>query len=363
MRIQLDELGKRFGATRALRDFSLDIEDGEFLVLLGPSGCGKTTCLRTVAGLEQPDEGRILLGGRDVTDLPPRERDMAMVFQSYALYPHLNVLENIAFPLRVRKLQESEIQQSVKQAAERLGLGSLLERRPRELSGGQRQRVALARAIVRRPRAFLFDEPLSNLDAKLRVDMRAELKRLQHDFGVTSLYVTHDQAEAMTLGRRLALMKDGVLEQAGAPDEVYSRPASLFVAGFLGSPSMNFFRGRVDRDTRAFVSGAVGLGLSTDGALASPLTHLPDGPVTLGVRPEHVELAREAREGWMAGRVYVSEAMGNENLVVVAIGEHRITCRTPPELLLDFESPVWLHFRPDRLHFFDAASGRSLLPS
>jgi multiple sugar transport system ATP-binding protein len=361
MRIQLDKLGKRFGSTRALRDFSLDVPDGEFLVLLGPSGCGKTTCLRTVAGLEQPDEGRILLGGRDVTQLPPRDRNMAMVFQSYALYPHLNVFENIAFPLRVRKTSEDEIQRSVQQAAERLGLASLLDRRPRELSGGQRQRVALARAIVRRPNAFLFDEPLSNLDAKLRVDMRAELKRLQHDFGVTSLYVTHDQAEAMTLGHRLAVLKDGLLEQVGSPAEVYSRPATAFVAGFLGSPSMNFFLGRLDQNTRVFFSGGLTVQLSFNNGIDAPLDRLSDGPVTLGVRPEHIEVARKAHEGWTPGRVYVSEAMGNENLVVIAAGEHRLTCRTPPELQLDFEAEVWFHFRPDRLHFFDPASGRSLL--
>ncbi len=358
MRIQLEKLNKRFGAAMALRDFSLSIEPGEFLVLLGPSGCGKTTCLRAVAGLEKVDSGQILLDDIDVTETEPRDRDMAMVFQSYALYPHLSVFENIAFPLRVRKLAPSYVQKHVRQAAERLGLAALLERRPRELSGGQRQRVALARAIVRQPNAFLFDEPLSNLDAKLRVGMRAELKRLQHDLGITSLYVTHDQAEAMTLGRRLAVMKDGVLEQVGAPDEIYSRPSSLFVAGFLGSPSMNFFPGRVDGAARTFVSGEVALALTPEqlarlGAAAA---------VTLGVRPENVDLAPEPRDGWLAGRVYVSEAMGNENLVVVRLGEHQVSCRTAPEMQLDFESPVWLQFRPDRLHFFDTATTRSLWP-
>jgi multiple sugar transport system ATP-binding protein len=358
MRLQIEKLGKRFGATHALRDFWLDVGDGEFLVLLGPSGCGKTTCLRTVAGLEQPDEGRILLGGRDVTYLEPRERDMAMVFQSYALYPHLNVYENIAFPLRVRKRAESEIEKQVKQAAERLGLAELLKRRPRELSGGQRQRVALARAIVRRPNAFLFDEPLSNLDAKLRVEMRAELKRLQHELGVTSIYVTHDQAEAMTLGRRLAVLKDGVLVQAGEPEEVYLRPANLFVAAFLGSPSMNFLPGRVDTAGRRFVANGMSIALSPE-----QLDRLPDGaPVTLGVRPENVEVSRQPRQGWLAGRVYVSESMGNENLVVAEAGGCRISCRTIPEMRLDFEASIWLFFRSDRLHFFDTASGKSLWP-
>ena len=358
MRIQLEKLTKRFGTTIALRDFSLEIADREFLVLLGPSGCGKTTCLRTIAGLERPDSGRVLLDETDVTEVEPRDRDMAMVFQSYALYPHFNVYENIAFPLRVRKLAASYVHKRVQQAAERLGLTALLGRRPRELSGGQRQRVALARAIVRQPNAFLFDEPLSNLDAKLRVEMRGELKRLQHELGITSVYVTHDQAEAMTLGRRLAVMKDGVLEQVGAPDEVYSHPCNLFVAGFLGSPSMNFFAGRVDGAARRFVSGELAVGLTPD-----QMARLADGAsVTLGVRPENVETGRQPRDGWIAGRVYVCESMGNENLVVVQVGEHHISCRTSPDTQLDFEAPVWIRFRPDRLHFFDTAGTRSLWP-
>jgi multiple sugar transport system ATP-binding protein len=358
MRITIDRLNKRFGAVQVLRDFSLASGDGEFLVLLGPSGCGKTSCLRAVAGLEQPDSGRILLDDRDITASEPRERDMAMVFQSYALYPHLDVYENIAFPLRVRKLAEGQVDGSVRRAAERLGLGDLLRRRPRELSGGQRQRVALARAIVRQPNAFLFDEPLSNLDAKLRVEMRAELKRLQHELGITSLYVTHDQAEAMTLGQRIAVMRNGVLEQIGAPEEVYSRPANLFVAGFLGSPAMNFLAGRVDHGARAFVSGPVRVPLDRELLARAAGT----GSVTLGVRPENIELRRDAAEGWNAGTVWVSEAMGNENLVVITAGEQQLHCRTAPDLRFDFESPVWFRFRPDRLHLFDTASTRALWP-
>ena len=358
MHIRLENLNKRFGTTNALRDFSLETNDGEFLVLLGPSGCGKTTCLRTVAGLERPDTGRILLDDTDVTELDPRDRDMAMVFQSYALYPHLNVFENVAFPLQVRRLAAGYVEKRVRQAAERLGLSELLHRRPRELSGGQRQRVALARAIVRQPNAFLFDEPLSNLDAKLRVEMRAELKRLQHELGVTSLYVTHDQAEAMTLGSRLAVMKNGVLEQLGSPHEVYSRPANLFVAGFLGSPSMNFLAGRMDSAARTFVAGEIRVALTSE-----QMARLDDGSsVTLGVRPENVQLDLQPLEGSTAGRVYVSESMGNENLVVVRIGEHYLRCRTAPEMQLDFETPVWVRFRPDRLHFFDTATARSLWP-
>jgi multiple sugar transport system ATP-binding protein len=358
MRITLEHLEKRFGVVHVLRDFSLATEDGEFLVLLGPSGCGKTTCLRTVAGLETPDSGRILLDSRDVTRLEPRERDIAMVFQSYALYPHLNLYENIAFPLRVRKLAPAQLESRVRRAAERLGLGALLQRLPRELSGGQRQRVALARAIVREPNAFLFDEPLSNLDAKLRVEMRAELKRLQHDLGVTSLYVTHDQAEAMTLGRRIAILRDGVLEQLGSPDEIYSRPANLFVAGFLGSPPMNFLAGRIDAAARVFV--ADGLTVPLDGA---PLARLPGGAsVTLGIRPEHIALSLAPADGSIPGRVYVSESMGNENLVVITAGTHHLNCRTAPDLRLDFEAPVWLRFRPDCLHFFDASTQRALWP-
>jgi multiple sugar transport system ATP-binding protein len=358
MQITIEKLNKRFGAVQVLRDFSLSTQDGEFLVLLGPSGCGKTTCLRTVAGLERPDSGRILLDGRDITGLEPRDRDMAMVFQSYALYPHLDVYENIAFPLRVRKLSEAEAESRVRRAGERLGLGELLRRRPRELSGGQRQRVALARAIVRQPNAFLFDEPLSNLDAKLRVEMRGELKRLQHELGVTAIYVTHDQAEAMTLGQRIAVMRGGVLEQVGPPEEVYSRPANLFVAGFLGSPAMNFLAGHVDEAARLFVAGPVRVPLD-----AEPLARAAGAAsVTLGVRPESVELRREAAEGWNAASVYVSEAMGNENLVVVRTGEQQLHCRTAPDLRFDFETPVWFRFRPDRLHLFDTASTRALWP-
>ncbi len=358
MRIILEKLHKRFGAIQVLRDFSLATEDGEFLVLLGPSGCGKTTCLRTVAGLERPDSGRVLLDSTDVTHAEPRDRDMAMVFQSYALYPHLDVYENIAFPLRVRKHDPSQVETRVRRAAERLGLGPLLHRQPRELSGGQRQRVALARAIVRQPNAFLFDEPLSNLDAKLRVEMRAEIKRLQHELGVTSLYVTHDQAEAMTLGHRLAVLRDGVLEQLGRPEEIYARPANLFVAGFLGSPPMNFLPGRIDPAARAFLAAPVTIRLPPD-----QLDRLaPAGFVTLGVRPEHVDLTTTPADGSQAGRVWVSEAMGNENLVVIRCGEFYLNCRTAPELHLDFESPVWFRLRPDHLHFFDTASGRALWP-
>ncbi len=356
MQIRLEQLNKQFGSTRVLRDFSLEIQGGEFLVLLGPSGCGKTTCLRTLAGLEKPDSGRVFLDDTDITDAEPRHRDMAMVFQSYALYPHLNVYENIAFPLRVRKLAPSYVDKRVRQAADRLGLAALLDRRPRQLSGGQRQRVALARAIIRQPNAFLFDEPLSNLDAKLRVEMRAELKRLQHELGVTSIYVTHDQAEAMTLGRRLAVMKDGVLEQLGAPEQVYSSPANLFVAGFLGSPAMNFFPGRVDSGARVLAAGEVVVPLE-----AEHLVRLGGAvSVTLGVRPEHIELSTEPRDGWLVGRVYVSEAMGNEQLVVIDAGQARLTARAAPDIRLDFESPVWFRFRPAQLHFFDTATTRAL---
>ena len=358
MRIRLDKLDKHFGATHVLRNLSLEIADGEMLALLGPSGCGKTTCLRMLAGLEQPDSGRILLGDGEITALEPRQRDMAMVFQSYALYPHLDVLENIAFPLRVRKLPREEAARLVRRAAERLGLSGLLARRPRELSGGQRQRVALARAIVRQPNAFLFDEPLSNLDAKLRVEMRAEIKRLQHELAITSLYVTHDQAEAMTLGRRLAVMKDGRIEQIGPPEEVYSRPVNLFVAGFLGSPAMNFFPGRVDATARSFVSDSLRVPLAVD-----QLSRLPDGSsVTLGIRPENIEIDRRARPDWIEGQVYVSESMGNEKLVVISLPGCHLSCRAAPELDLDFESPVWLRFRPDRLHFFDTSTTQALWP-
>jgi multiple sugar transport system ATP-binding protein len=327
MALEIDRITKRFGARAAVSDVSLTADDGEFVVLLGPSGCGKSTLLRMIAGLESPDVGAIRLAGNDITQREARDRDIAMVFQSYALYPHMTIAQNIGYPLRVRKTAAAEIETQVKSVAERLGLTSLLANQPRHLSGGERQRVALARAIIRRPKAFLMDEPLSNLDARLRVEMRAELKRLQHELRIVTIYVTHDQAEAMTLAHRIAVMCDGKIQQYDTPSNVYHQPANTFVAGFVGSPSMNF---------------------------------IPNQEIVLGVRPEDVELSATEHSGWSAARVYVTEEMGNETIVVLNDGGAHITARVSTGMRLDFDTPLWFRFREDKIHRFDKASGRRL---
>jgi multiple sugar transport system ATP-binding protein len=328
LELTIDGITKRFGGKVAVDRLSLTAHEGEFVVLLGPSGCGKSTLLRVVAGLEEPDAGSVRMGGRDITRLEPRDRDLAMVFQSYALYPHMTVAGNMAYPLKIRQRPAAEISAEVTRLAARLGLDDLLDRYPRALSGGQRQRVALARAIIRRPKAFLMDEPLSNLDARLRVEMRAELKHLQHELGIVTLYVTHDQAEAMTLASRIAVIDEGKLLQFDTPWNVYHRPANLFVAGFLGSPSMNFLDS------------------------AHPLVGRPG--LIAGVRPEDIEVSVVERQGWSAARVYVVESMGNESFVRLQVDSIQITARVPVDLPLDFDQTVWFRPRPDKLHFFDS---------
>ncbi len=339
MELAIDGVTKRFGDKVAVDRLSLTAREGEFVVLLGPSGCGKSTLLRVVAGLEAPDSGSVRMGGRDITRLEPRDRDLAMVFQSYALYPHMTVAGNIAYPLKIRKRTPAEISAEVTRLAGRLGLSDLLDRYPRALSGGQRQRVALARAIVRRPKAFLMDEPLSNLDARLRVGMRAELKHLQHELGIVTLYVTHDQAEAMTLASRIAVIDEGKLLQFDTPWNVYHRPANLFVAGFLGSPSMNF----LDSAHPALkLSGREG--------------------ITVGVRPENIEVSLVERQDWCPARVYVVESMGNESFVRLESDSIRITARIPVDLALDFDQTVWFRPCPGKLHFFDSQSTEAVSP-
>jgi multiple sugar transport system ATP-binding protein len=354
--IRLSNLTKRHGTHLAVDHLSLEVRKGEFLVVLGPSGCGKTTTLRMIAGLEDPDEGEIWLGDRNVTELPPRERDVAMVFQSYALYPHLSVEENIAFPLRVRKVAAQEMARRVHEAAAKLGLDRLLDRRPRALSGGERQRVALARAIVRQPNAFLMDEPLSNLDAQLRLETRAELKRLQHELGVTSIYVTHDQAEAMTLAHRVAVMAGGLLQQVDTPANVYNQPANRFVAGFLGSPPMNLLEGRADLGERVFNMDGTAWPL-----VEEALRRLGGrDQVVMGVRPEHIRLAIKETPGAVPGRVYVSEPAGSENMVVVRLGGQMVTVRVSAEMNLDYDQTVWLGAAAERMHFFEPVSGKAI---
>ena len=329
MRVRFESVGKRFGAHAALRDVDLVVEPGECLVLLGPSGCGKTTLLRLLAGLEAPDSGRLFIGDRLVNDVPPAERDVAMVFQNYALYPHMTVYENVAFPLRARRVPEAEIDLRVKRAVARLELDALVGRRPAELSGGQQQRVALARAIVRSPAVCLMDEPLSNLDAQLRVQTRAELKRLQQELGTTTLYVTHDQGEAMTMGSRVAVLRAGAVEQVGTPLVLYRQPANRFVATFLGSPTINLWPG-------------------------------PDGAADIGVRPEDVRVSASPVDGWTAARVAVVEPMGNETIVIMEADGRRVVARAPGDSPLLAGAAAWFSYAPDRALRFDAASGRRI---
>jgi multiple sugar transport system ATP-binding protein len=290
-------LHKRFGAVHVVKGIDLDIEEGEFAVLVGPSGCGKTTLLRSIAGLEQVDEGTIAIGGEVVNHMRPRDRDVAMVFQNYALYPYLTVFENIAFGLRARKVPQTQIDRIVRQAAEKLEIAALLDRFPRQLSGGQRQRVAIGRAIVRNSRLFLFDEPLSNLDAQLRDEMRGEIKRLHQDIATTMIYVTHDQVEAMTLADRIVMLKDGRIEQAGSPLELFERPATRFVAGFLGSPTMNFVSVElVLQNGEPALSVTSGLTFALPSARRAALAKLSPQALTLGIRPEHLARARNGAE-------------------------------------------------------------------
>jgi len=340
--VTLRGLTKRFDSgPAALQNLSLDVADGEFLVLLGPSGCGKTTALRCVAGLEEPSGGEILIGDRDVTRLPPAERDVAMVFQNYALYPHLSVRDNIAFPLTIRGVPKAELTRRVRAAAERLAVGDLLDRRPAELSGGQRQRVALGRAIVREPSVFLFDEPLSNLDAQLRVEMRAEILRLHRALAATMIYVTHDQVEAMTMGQRIAVLHDGRLHQAGTPAEVYGQPVDLFTARFIGSPGMNVV---------AFTEPPRPFRLRLPRRHASRVAYV-------GVRPEHLALlAPGTRTGDAIVRMV--EPLGAETLVHLDAGGQALVARVAGIPALPEDARVGLRVEPAHLHFFDAAGTR-----
>jgi multiple sugar transport system ATP-binding protein len=345
--VSLRGIGKSFGDVRVLRELSLDVEPGEFLVLLGESGCGKTTALRIIAGLEAASEGSVHIGNDDVTQRLPRNRDVAMVFQSYALYPHKTVFDNIAYPLSVRKRPEQEISSAVREVAASVHIDALLERYPRQLSGGQRQRVALARAIVRRPAVFLMDEPLSNLDAKLRGHMRAELKHLQYELGITTIYVTHDQIEAMTLAHRVALIDKGVLQQLDAPARIYSQPANLFVAGFIGSPPMNFIHGVV-------IAGA----FQTAG-LSTGVTVHRGGSAILGVRPEDCSLTEEG-SGDGQGRIYSVELIGDHTLVTLKVGEQNLVVKAGNTYTAEIGTAVGVLLNRQRVHFFDSDSGLRL---
>ncbi|MEV0250757.1 ABC transporter ATP-binding protein [Nocardia sp. NPDC050712] len=353
-RLHIDTVSKTYGADYAVREVSLDIADGEFMVLLGPSGCGKSTLLRMIAGLEQPTSGRIRLDGNDITEAAPQRRDLAMVFQSYALYPHLTVAKNIGFPLRARRRSRAHIAERVAEVARTLELSALLERRPGALSGGQRQRVALARAMVRDPGAFLMDEPLSNLDAKLRSATRAELIALHRRLGATFLYVTHDQVEAMTMATRIALLDAGRVEQVGTPEELYDRPRTAFVAGFLGSPPMNLFPAVVtarDGGLRVLSDGIdADLDITADSG--------GDTAVLAGIRPERLRL--DAAGSAVRGRVRMVENLGSEELVHVVAGAHTLCARLPRPAGVRTGDDVAFRVDPAHIHLFDPASGLRL---
>lgn len=350
--VTLEHVTKRFAAgAAAVNDLSLDIRDRELMVLLGPSGCGKTTGLRMVAGLERPDDGEIRIGGRRVNEVEPKDRDVALVFQSYALYPHMSVRNNMLYPLKVRRMSAAERERRVAQAAALLRITHLLDRKPRQLSGGEQQRVALGRAIVREPRVFLMDEPLSNLDAKLRVHTRAELKALQQQLGTTTVFVTHDQAEAMTMADRIAVMNEGALQQVGTPDDVYDRPANLFVAQFMGSPPMNTLA--VTRSDGELVN---------QNGWRFPLptgVNIRDDALTLGVRPEDIQLTASPIEGAFAAQVFVSEPLGNEVIVNVTVGESVVKVRAEPSVRPRRGDTVYLKANQAKLHVF-GADGRRL---
>jgi ABC-type sugar transport system ATPase subunit len=360
-RVGFEAVSKRFGEVTALSDFSMDIEDGEFVVLVGPSGSGKTTALRLVAGLEALSSGEIRVGDRVVNRLAPRDRDIAMVFQDYALYPQMTVYQNLAFSLKMRKVSREAIEHQVRHAAEMLDIEELLQRKPRELSGGQRQRVALGRALVREPEVFLMDEPLSNLDAKLRAQTRSEIKHLQEQVGTTTIYVTHDQVEAMTMGDRVAVMNEGVLEQVGDTRTVYERPANVFVAGFIGSPSMSFATVCATRSDGMLTLSRGELSLTLD-AVHLPADGVPD-EVIVGVRPEHTRLwgDGEGLLGPIAGRAEFVEMLGRETLIGVVTAEDlRFTVLADADTSVKPGELVRFGLEPGRLYLFDVASEHAL---
>ena len=355
----------------AVHDFNLEIADKEFIVLVGPSGCGKSTTLRMVAGLEDISEGDLLIDGKRMNDVEPKDRDIAMVFQNYALYPHMTVAENMAFALKLRKVPKEEIDKKVREAAEILDITQYLDRKPKALSGGQRQRVAIGRAIVRSPRVFLMDEPLSNLDAKLRNQMRAEIIKLRQRINTTFIYVTHDQTEAMTLGDRIVIMKDGFIQQIGTPQEVFDHPANVFVAGFIGMPQMNFFEGQLVAEDGKYsvkVMDAV-MELSPEIQAQLKAKNVPSKAVTLGIRPEHVSFVPEAGAHCLTGTVDVSEMMGSEIHLHVNAGGRDVVLRVPTTELANehksgfaYGSQVHFTFRSDLIHLFDPETEENLLP-
>jgi multiple sugar transport system ATP-binding protein len=354
--VTVRKLNKMFDVTHVVKDVDLQIHDKEFVVFVGPSGCGKTTTLRMIAGLEAVTSGEILIDNTIVNDVPPMDRDIAMVFQNYALYPHMSVAGNMAFGLKMRKFEKAEIEKRIKRAADILGIGELLHRKPRQLSGGQRQRVALGRAIVRDPKVFLFDEPLSNLDAKLRVQMRVELKKLHERLAVTSIYVTHDQVEAMTLGDRVVVMKDGWVQQVGEPLELYNTPANRFVAGFIGSPAMNFADVTLSGGDGKLWAEAPGLKIGLPAPIAQRVNGRNGAKATMGVRPEDLHIAGPADPAELCFEVEVEviEQLGSEILLDTRAGNSTFVASVEPTLRTKVHDRLKLAINPNRLHLFDA---------
>jgi multiple sugar transport system ATP-binding protein len=355
--VTYDHVYKRFGEVVAVNDLDIYIEDKEFLVLVGPSGCGKTTALRCLAGLEEISEGRILIGDHVVNDVAPKDRDIAMVFQSYALYPHMSVYDNMAFGLKLRKTPKDEIKRRVQEAAGLLGIEMLLDRKPRQLSGGQRQRVAVGRAIVREPKVFLFDEPLSNLDAKLRVETRANISKLHQQLQTTFIYVTHDQVEAMTMATRIAVMNQGILQQIDSPQQLYDKPNNLFVAGFIGSPAMNFFKAKVDRADGKLVVDGGSFHLEVPSKKTEVYTPYVGKQVTFGIRPEDIKDPQYAPPGIFAQpvdtKVEVTELMGNEIFLYMKTGEQPFVARVDPRTHARMGDDIQVAFNMDNMHIFD----------
>ncbi len=358
---------KRFGDFAAINDLNMEIEDKEFLVLVGPSGCGKTTALRCLAGLEEVSEGEILIGDAVVNDVAPKDRDIAMVFQSYALYPHMTVFDNMAFGLKLRKISKDEINQRVEQAARKLEIEHLLKRKPRELSGGQRQRVAVGRAIVRNPKVFLFDEPLSNLDAKLRVQTRAEISKLHHELQTTFIYVTHDQTEAMTMASRIAVMNKGILLQMDTPQKLYDQPDNLFVAGFIGSPAMNFFPSHIRKDGEGLYIDTGGFSVRIPDDRRETFMGYTDKEVIFGIRPENIHNPDFVPTGIHAeavpAKVDVTELMGNEIFLYLVSGQNNFVARVDPRTQVQIGSDTQVIFNMDHMHIFDPAQDRVNSPA
>jgi multiple sugar transport system ATP-binding protein len=355
---------KRYGDTVAIEDINLEIEDGEFVILLGPSGCGKTTTLRCLAGLITPTEGEIRIDGHDATDVHPKNRDIAMVFQNFALYPHMSVRENIGYPLKVQGVDKETRRERVEEVAEMVEMPELLDRDPGNLSGGQQQRVALARAIIRRPAVFLMDEPLANLDAKLKMSMRSRIKVLQAEMGITTLYVTHDQEEAMSLGDKLVVMNDGHIQQIGSPDDVYHHPANRFVAGFIGSPSMNFIDVEIDSDgTIAAENGVDEFEIALTENVADRYRNA--GSFTLGVRPQYFEAHAERVDNSIPGVVEVTEPQGDEQIIDVIVGDLdgssiEVTVMSPSTIDVTRNDRIWLTVDDDLVHGFDKTTGERI---